>query len=135
MVLIRCVLRFLLVFYSSKIFIGSCIVRHRTIIIHLPKSIQRPTIDDNAANETRSRQGGCCSSLSLLLPVSNVIQQTQKIEKQLYSITKVDDFDAMYKHKELGSDSDTSMEIFLHREKDFSWKVSHLQLNTVIEFP
>ena len=130
MVLNRCVLRFLLLFYSSKIFIGSCIVRHRTIFIHLPKSIPWPTVDDNVANETRSRQGGCCSSLSLQLPISNLIQKRQKIENhKIYSITKVDDFDTKYRHQETGSDNDTYMDILLHREEDFSWRVRHLQLN------
>ena len=134
MVLIRCVLRFLLLFYySRKIFIGSCIVRHRTIIIHLPKSIQRPTVDDNVGNETRSRRGGCCSSLSLQMPYyADLIQQKREIENQLYNITKVEDFAAKYKHKDTVSDNDTSMYIFLHREKDFSWKVNHLQSNTMI---
>ena len=135
MVLNRCVLRFLLLFYSSKIFIGSCIVRHRTIFIHLPKSIPWPTVDDNVGNET-SRRGGCCSSLSLQMPYFNdIIQEKRKIENQLYTITKVDDFDAKYKLKETGSDNDTSMNIFLHREKDFSWKVNHLQSYTMITLP
>ena len=135
MVLIRCAFRFLLLFCSTKLFTDSCIVRQRTIIIHLPKSIQRPKVDDNVANETRSRRRGCCSSLSLQLPISNLFQQRQEIEDQLYSIAKVHNFDTKYKPKETGSDNVTSMDLLLHREKDLSWKVSPLQPNAMIELP
>ena len=107
---------FLLLSIVTKSHVGGCIVRHRTIFIHLSKSSSR-----QAANSILNRKSriGCCSSLNL------------EFHKNEYILTK-DNYIGMEGRQllyKIGNANRSTGNITLYQGKNETWMVENISSN------